>query len=232
MKPETWLESLNCAVEGILHAVKTQRHMRWHVLVCLAVLLLTPLLRVTALEFGLLCLAAAAVVAAELVNTALESSVDLACPHPDPRAGAAKDVAAGAVLVAAFAAAGVGWVVLFPRLRPGLDQALDAVAGAETVGLAVVVLVVLVLTVYLKARVGRGRPLHGGWPSGHAAAAFALASWLALYTRDVLVLILAGVLAAMVSHSRLLHRIHTPLEVIAGAVLGCIIALLLFWLMY
>ncbi len=216
MKPDTWLETLNCAVEGIVHAVRTQRHMRWHSLACLVLLLVTPALGVSAVEFALLCLAAAAVLGAELVNTAVEGAVDLACPQRDPRAGAAKDVAAGAVLVAAFTAAAVGWLVLFPRLRPGLEHALGEAARTGTVGLVAVVLAVLVLTVVLKGRVGHGRPLHGGWPSGHAAAAFALATWLALHTRDALVLLLGGALAGMVSHSRLLHRVHTPLEVIAG----------------
>ncbi|MDF1553436.1 MAG: diacylglycerol kinase [Deferrisomatales bacterium] len=232
MKPDTWLETLNCAVEGIIHAVRTQRHMRWHSLACLALVLVTPALGVSAMEFALLCLAAAAVLVAELVNTAVESAVDLACPHRDPRAGAAKDVAAGAVLVAAFAAAAVGWLVLFPRLRPGLEGALGETARTGTVGLVAVVLAVLVSTVVLKGRVGHGRPLHGGWPSGHAAVAFALATWLALYSRDALVLLLGGVLAAMVSHSRLLQRIHSPLEVVAGVLLGVGVALLSFWLVY
>jgi diacylglycerol kinase (ATP) len=232
MKPDTWLETLNCAVEGIVHAVRTQRHMRWHSLACLALLLATPALGVSAMEFALLCLAAAAVLVAELVNTAVEGAVDLACPGPDPLAGAAKDVAAGAVLVAAFAAAAVGWLVLFPRLRPGLEEALVDATRTGTVGLVALVLTVLVLTVYLKGRVGRGRPLHGGWPSGHAAAAFALATWLALDTGDALVLLLGGALAGMVSHSRLLHRIHTPLEVVAGALLGVAIALLSFWFVH
>lgn len=231
MKPDTWLEALNCAVEGILHAVRTQRHMRWHSLACLVLLVVTPALGVGAQEFALLCLAAALVLVAELVNTAAEGIVDLACPQPDPRAGAAKDVAAGAVLVAAFAAAAVGWLVLFPRVRSTLEGALAEASRAGTVGLVALVLTVLVLVVYLKGRGGRGRPLHGGWPSGHAAIAFTLATWLALHTRDALVLLLAGVLAGMVSHSRLLHRIHTPMEAAAGAVLGVFVALLSFWIL-
>ena len=230
MKPDTWLETLNCAVEGVIHAVRTQRHMRWHSLVCLGLLLAAPALGVGAVEFALLCLAAAAVLVAELVNTAVEGAVDLACPEQDPLAGAAKDVAAGAVLVAAFAAAAVGWVVLFPLVRPGLEGAVEASGRGEAVGPVALVLAVLVSTLVLKARVGRGRPLHGGWPSGHAAIACTLATWLALHTRDALVLLLAGALAAMVSHSRLLHRVHTPAEVAAGALLGVAVALLSFWL--
>ena len=64
MKPETWLETLNCAVEGVIHAVRTQRHMRWHSLACLGLLLAAPALGVGAVEFALLCLAGASLIIA------------------------------------------------------------------------------------------------------------------------------------------------------------------------
>jgi diacylglycerol kinase (ATP) len=232
MKPDGWLETLNCAVEGILHAVKTQRHMRWHALACLAVLLLAVRFSVTPSEFGLLCLAAALVIVAELANTAMESAVDLACSEYHPLARAAKDVAAGAVLVAAFAAAAVGWVVLFPKVGTEAAQVLSLVNGSEPVAIASILLIVLVLIVLLKAKVGRGRPLHGGMPSGHAAVSFTIATVLTLRTEDPIVGVLCGALAAMVSHSRLLHRIHTGAEVLAGVALGVVAGSILFWLIF
>lgn len=228
MKPETWLETLNCAVEGVLEAVRTQRHMRWHSVAALAVLILAPRLGVTPGEFALLCLAAGLVLAAELLNTAFESVVDIACPDFDPRARSAKDVAAGAVLVASFGAAAVGWVVLGPRLSR-LGAALPA-GPTGPMAAAAILLTVLVAVVLLKALLGRGSPLHGGFPSGHAAVSFAAATLLALHTRDWLVAALSCLLALMVSHSRLLLRIHSRGEVAAGAVLGTAIALGLHFL--
>jgi len=232
MKPDSWLETLNCAVEGILHAVKTQRHMRWHALASLLVLVLAPRFSVTPGEFALLCLAVALVLVAELINTAVEAAVDLACPEFHPLAGAAKDVAAGAVLVAAFAAAAVGWVVLYPKMGAVAAGTLGELNEREPVVLASSVLAVLVVIVLAKALTGRGRPLHGGLPSGHAAVSFALATTLALRTEDLTVAVLAGVLALMVSHSRLLQRIHTRGEVVSGAVLGGVLGAILFWLLH
>ena len=232
MKPDTWLETLNCAVEGLLHAVKTQRHMRWHAVACLAVVLLAPLLHVTPEEFALLCLAAALVVVGELFNTALENLVDLASPDFHPLAKAAKDVAAGAVLVAAFAAVAVGWVILFPKLGTAAAGVLEAVDRREPMGLAAVLLGVLVLVVLAKGIVGRGTPLHGGFPSGHAAVSFAIATLLTLRTRDATVAALSVVLALMVSHSRLLLRVHRRSEVAAGAALGALTAAILHWLLF
>ncbi|MBE0616748.1 MAG: diacylglycerol kinase [Proteobacteria bacterium] len=230
MKPETWLQTLNCAVEGILHGVRSQRHVRWHALACLAVLIVAPRLGTTPTEFALLCLAAALVLVAELVNTAVEAAVDLACPDFNPLAGAAKDVAAGAVLVAAFAAVAVGWVVLLPRVGADATGLLRDLNGREPVAVAASLLAVLVLIVVGKAVVGRGRPLHGGFPSGHAAVSFAVAAVLTLHTEDLAVGVLAGLLALMVSHSRLLLRIHSRAEVAAGAVLGGVVGSVLFWL--
>lgn len=235
MKPDTWLETLNCAIEGILQAVRSERHMRWHAGAALAVLVLAPRFGVTPAEFSLLCLAAALVLVAELANTALEAVVDLASPGFHPLARTAKDVAAGAVLVAAFAAAAVGWVVLFPRAEAPVAGALGAVAEARRAGavpVASTVLAVLVLVVLAKARLGRGRPLHGGFPSGHAAVSFALAAVLALRTRDPQVAVLSGLLALMVSHSRLLLRVHTRGEVAAGAALGLGAGCILYWLIF
>lgn len=228
-KPETWLETLNCAVEGVLEAVRTQRHMRWHTVAALVLLVLAPRFGVTPGEFALLCLAAGLVIVAELVNTAVEAAVDLASPEYDPLARAAKDVAAGAVLVAAFAAAAVGWVVLVPRLGP-MEPWLGPAGSRGPMVVASVLLAVLVVVVLLKAVAGRGRPLHGGFPSGHAAMSFAAATLLSLYSRDWVVAALAGLLALMVSHSRLLLRIHTRAEVVAGAVVGAAMAGLLYWL--
>ncbi len=230
MKPKHWLETLNCAVEGILEAVRGQRHMRWHAVAALLVLTLAPRFGVTPGEFALLCLAAAGVLVAELLNTAFETVVDLACPDYHPLARAAKDVAAGAVLVAAFGAVAVGWVVFGPRLAP-LVGGLPTAPGERTpMAAAATLLAVLVVVVLLKALLGRGRPLHGGFPSGHAAVAFAVATLLSLHTRDWVVTALSGALALMVSHSRLLLRIHSLAEVAAGAAVGAGLAGLFYWI--
>ncbi len=68
-------------------------------------------------EWIVLSLTIALVLVLEAVNTALEHAVTLASPGIDPRAKAAKDVAAAAVLVAAVASIGVGVLLFGPRLR-------------------------------------------------------------------------------------------------------------------
>lgn len=218
MKPTRFIDSINCAIEGILWTVKSQRHMRVHFLAAVAVLLVALLLRVSALDFVLLAFAVTLVLFAELINTALEVVVDLVSPQFHPLAKRAKDVAAGAVLVASIGAVVMGYMALSRYVIP----AAGGTKGSPAPGTLPVLsaLVVVILVVLLKALVGRGTPLHGGMPSGHAAVAFSIATSIALSTAGPVLSLLAVAMAAMVSHSRLLLGIHTLREVLAGALLG------------
>jgi undecaprenol kinase len=89
---------------------------RIHAVAALAVVVAAALLRVPPASWALLALAIALVLAAELLNTALEAVVDLVSPGDHPLAKQAKDVAAGAVLVASLGALAAGAFVLWERL--------------------------------------------------------------------------------------------------------------------
>ena len=133
----------------------------------------------TKLELCVLLLAITFVLVAELVNTAVEAAVDVASTSFDPMAKIAKDIAAGAVLVAALNAVAVGYLVFSgevatQRARASSRASSDAPAELTLVALAVTV----ILVIAVKAYTGRGTPLRGGLPSGHAAVAFA--GWMAV----------------------------------------------------
>jgi diacylglycerol kinase (ATP) len=230
LKPSGWLESVNCAIEGILWAARSQPHLRYHFLAAVAVLLLALFFRISTLEFILLAFTVTLVIFAELINTALEVLVDMVSPEFHPLARRAKDVAAGAVLVASVGAALIGYLALSRYLFPSIERGL-ALLGRPVGELAVVaVMVVTIAVVLLKALLGRGTPLHGGMPSGHAAVAFSVATSIALSRVAPVIIVLALVLAAMVSHSRLLLRIHTLREVLSGALLGTGVTFVLYLL--
>lgn len=114
-KPGFW-RSLNQAWRGMLYTWKTQGHFQFHSCAAIIVLSLAWWVEVSRLEWLLLILAIGSVMVAELMNTALEIVVDMVQPNFHPLAGMAKDVAAGAVLVAAIQAVAIGMVVFFPRL--------------------------------------------------------------------------------------------------------------------
>lgn len=105
-----------CALEGIEDAISTQRHLRIHLVVAGFVALFGLLLGLPYADLVLLLMAIALVVITELLNTAVELTVDLVSPAPHPIARRAKDIAAGAVLIAALVAAAVGLIILAPPL--------------------------------------------------------------------------------------------------------------------
>src|SRR3972149_5648541 len=109
-----WRKSANFAIEGILHGAKTQRHLRYHFFSAAFVLFLSYLLGISRIEFVIISLAVILVISAEMMNSAFEAIVDLLSPGYSEKARVVKDIAAGAVLVAAFGAAVLGYIILFP----------------------------------------------------------------------------------------------------------------------
>lgn len=226
VKPSRFIESVNCAIEGIFWATRTQKHMRRHFLSALVLLFAVLFLRVSALEFTLLAVSVSFVLFAELMNTAIEVVVDMVSPEYHPLAKIAKDVAAGGVLVAAIGAAVMGYLILSHYIFPIYKEALAMIGTPSEMGAVVALLAVVIVVVILKSISGRGTPLQGGLPSGHAAVAFSIATLVTLNTQDPLISILTIALAVMVSHSRLLLNIHTMREVVFGAIAGTGITLL------
>ena len=229
-KPSGFIGSVNCAIEGILWAAKTQRHMLVHLLAAIVALFLALLLELTLQEFALLALAITLVLFAELVNTAIELIVDLVSPDYHILARRAKDVAAGAVLVASIGALVLGYLAV-SRLLFGVEPDASQDLMYRTGNLAVLsVVVVIILVVLLKARVGRGRPLFGGMPSGHAGTAFSVATSVAFAEVGFLLILLAWGLAAVIAQSRVLLGVHSYKEVVAGSLLGVCVTFLFQYL--
>jgi len=112
----TFLRSLGFALAGIGFLFRTQRNAQIHAAAAALVVLAAWLLGVSALEWLALLAAITIVIVAEGLNTAVEAVVDLVSPDYHQRARHAKDVAAGAVLLAAVGAAGIGMLVFVPRM--------------------------------------------------------------------------------------------------------------------
>ena len=100
-----------CAFRGIRDALLMQRNMRIHIVFAVVALVLCWALRCTPVEWAVVIAMIGAVIAAEIINSALESVVDLCSPDYHELARRAKDMAAGAVLVLAIASVAVGAVI-------------------------------------------------------------------------------------------------------------------------
>jgi diacylglycerol kinase (ATP) len=231
LKSRTLLESFNYAVAGILYAIKTQRNIRLHFVVTVAVLTTSLVLKIDRIQFLILILTIAFVIVAEMINTAIEATIDLITKEYHPVAAIAKNVAAGAVLLAAVTAIIVGYLTFFPALDPMIPRVIRALQETP----AYLTLIALVFTVILviigKAIVKRGTPMQGGMPSGHAALSASAATVILMLAGNGLITVLALFLAFLVAESRIETKIHSWPEVLAGGLLGFLITVLIFQLM-
>lgn len=109
-KNRSFLARLGFALSGFAHAVRTERSLRTQLAALVAVLIALAILRPAALWWALILLASCAVIAAELINTAVERLADELHPEQHPGIRIAKDCAAAAVLAAVLGAIAVGLV--------------------------------------------------------------------------------------------------------------------------
>ena len=204
----------------MIWVLRTQRNMRIHFAIATVVLILAFAYDVSKLELVALLLAIAFVLTTEMINTAVEAATDIATTSFDPLAKLAKDLAAGAVLIASVNAVVVGYLVLADRLGEPTNDLLVRIRDAPLYLTVTALLVVMLLVIAVKAVTGRGTPMRGGLPSGHAALAFA--GWMAItfvtegYSHRALVSAIAFVLALLVAQTRVESGIHSTFEVAVG----------------
>jgi diacylglycerol kinase len=114
--PRKFIHSLKYARAGAEHALRTQRNIWIHSFVGLLVIGVAFGLRIGGVELALLILTIILVLTTEMLNTAIEEVVNLAQPEQHPLAALAKNVAAGAVLVAAIGSVIIGLIIFLPKL--------------------------------------------------------------------------------------------------------------------
>ena len=130
---------------------------------------------------------------------------------------------AGAVLIATVNAIAIGYLVFSGQIADRsarlLDQLRDAPAQLTLIALVLTIIVVIAT----KAYPGRGTPLRGGLPSGHAAVAFAgwmAATYIINDSHRFLISSLTFIMALLVAQTRVESGVHSALEVAYGGVLG------------
>ena len=222
------IKSANHAIEGILHAAKTQRHIRYHLYTAVIILITAFVLGVRGTNFVLLVILTTLVISIELINTAVEIITDILFKEYDPRAKAIKDTAAGAVLITAAGAVIIGYIMLFDPIRDFFYKGLIIAKRSEPDIAIVSLIVVLILVVIGKSFFGKGEPLRGGMPSGHSAVGFSMWIAVTLLTESFMASILVLIMAVSIAQSRVAVGIHRPREVVIGALLGIIVTFLLF----
>jgi diacylglycerol kinase (ATP) len=235
MKPRpSIIESFNFAIEGVVHVLRTQRNMRIHFVIAVAVLIIAAAVGVNKLELIALLLSITFVLVAEMINTAVEGTIDAATTSFDPMAKLAKDIASGAVLIASVNAVAVGYLVFAGKAADKSADVLDRLRDAPAQITVIALVVTVVIVIAMKAWTGTGTPLRGGLPSGHAAIAFA--AWMAATyivgdSHRFVVSALTFIMALLVAQTRVESGIHSTLEVASGGAIGALVTLSIFQLL-
>lgn len=225
MKPKNFFNSVNCACEGIIHALKTQRHMRIHFISALLVIFLGLYLNITITDFVIIAILINLVIVSELINTAFEITMDIFKKDFHISIKYVKDICAGAVLLSSVIAFFGGIFVFSKYIFKGISLRISE--GGLYLG-SISLLLVVITVILIKAYYRRGKPLRGGMPSGHSACAFSLWVSLVLVQENIFLLIISFILALIISLSRFYLGIHKKEEVLYGAFLGGGLTYLIF----
>lgn len=226
------IDSFNYAVSGIIISLKTEKSLRIHYIIGILVIGFSLFLDFSRIEFLILLFAVTLVIVSEMINTAIENSIDLFTKDYHPLAKLVKDVAAGAVLISSMNALVVGYLLFFDRLNPITNLVLFKIRRSEVHLTFVAIILVTFLTIGLKAKFFKGKGTHfqGGIVSGHSAISFCIATIISFVAEHVLITTLSFSLALLVAESRIEGKIHSILEVVYGAILGLSVGIIIFQL--
>lgn len=221
------LHSFIYAVEGIIYSVKTQRNMRIHYFVALVVLLMGFVVRLSTIELAVLFFTVSLVISMELINTAIESTIDLITDKYHPLAKIAKNVAAGAVLISSVNAVAVGYVLFFDKfdlltfLIIRTIQDIPTYLYISLLGVLLLLIIILKTTMYdLKAT--------KGLPSGQTTLAFSFVIAVLFLSQNLFLTLCSIAIALMIGQNRMSNNRHSFIEVLLGAGLGLLFGIIGF----
>lgn len=218
-----FIDSFGHAVDGIVYSIKSQRNMKIHMAAAFLALMGSLFLDMTRVELMMLFITIAFVFVCEMFNTAIEKAIDITTREFNPLAKISKDVAAGAVLISAFNALIIGYLLFINEVNPTAKRVIDRIIASPFHISVICIAFVTLLVLFIKYRLHSKNLLRGGMPSGHSAAAFSIVTIIWYLTDNMFVKVLVFALGTLVAQSRVEGKIHSILEAIVGAVFGVLV---------
>lgn len=228
VKNKNFITALHHSVDGIIKAFKTERNLRIDYFCAVCVLLAGIVLGLNKTEFVCLCLTVGFVIFSEMINSVAEYIVDLVTDKYDDRAKAAKDIAAGGVLISSSISVIVAYFLFADKLQNATTSVLNAIISSNTNILFTIIFMIVVLVIILKGLFGRGEEYAHSGPSLKIALAFGLTTYACIITRSFLVGIVCGILSLMIFGMKVTHTKARKINMIYSALLGIIIVLFVY----
>lgn len=232
-KNKNFIDAWKNAINGIIYATTTQSNIKKQLIIAVVVVIISLFFDLSKAEFLCFMFTIILIIFAEMVNTAIETVVDLYTDLYHPKAKIAKDVAAGGVVITTINAIIVAYFLFFDKLSNIGLQFIQNIANSP-VHLAfatIIITVIAILALIAAAMTNKHKVLNKEFvPSGHAALAFAANTIIWLSTDNIVILTLSLVLAILVSESRIESKTHKLSEVVFSACVAIILVLILYGL--
>jgi diacylglycerol kinase (ATP) len=230
----TLLESFDSAFKGLFYILKKERNFKIHTIVGFLVILFSLFYHIPFTEFLIILVFISLVMVSEIINTAIE----ILCGYIDEKENGVvktiKDLGAGSVLVSSIFAFIGGYLIFIKYFPPEFRNVFVNIASSPWYFTFFILIVVSFLTLILKFITEKKFNLAGGMPSIHTGIAFSIWTAISILTfKDYPVIsFLVLLLSIWVAQSRITKKIHKIEEVIVGGIIGIIITVLLFQILW
>ena len=233
-KNKTFFSATRNALNGIIHAFKTEKNLRLDYLAGVLVLLISMFFDFTKTELICLIITIGFVIFAEMINSTVEYIVNLVKTEYDLNAKAAKDIAAGGVLIASIISVIVAYLLFVDKIRQASTALLTAVLSSKSHMLVTILFVVTLLVVILKGVFSKDKDNNyvKAFPSARVTISFALSTYLFVITQNLLVGGVALALSLMVSSIKRENDKTTIVQVILSALLGILLVVSVYQLTF
>ena len=228
-KNKTFFTAMHHALDGVIRAFKTERNLRIDYIIGLFVLICSLFFDFTKTEFACLCLTIGFVIFAEMINSTVEYIVDLITDKYDDRAKAAKDIAAGGVLISSIVAVVVAFFLFADKIGMATTSVLSTIFSSNIYILFTIIFAVILLVVILKGFFGKGSSSYSAvYPSARVALAFGLTTYVYIITRSFLVGGVALILSVIIAQRRVENTKTRAIYMIISAIIGILVVLIIY----
>lgn len=230
-----FIDAIKNSLNGLIYAITTQSSIKKQLVIAVLVMILSLFFDFTTSEFLCLIFAVVLVIFSEMVNTAVETLVDLYTDIYHPKAKIAKDVGAGAVLLMSINSVIVAYFLFLRKIDISkigesiFFNIIKSPGDLAFTGITLTAIVIIGIIAYATTRKNKdGKKTF--IPSGQSALAGAILTAIGANTRNILIFVLSLILSLMILVNRVENKKKTWSEVIFGASMGFLIVLVVYGL--
>lgn len=231
LKNNGFIDAWKNAFNGIIYATTTQSNIKKQLIIAVIVVIISLFFNLNRAEFLCFLFTIVLIIFAEMVNTAIETVVDLYVDVYHPKAKIAKDVAAGGVVITTINAIIVAYFLFFDKIADvGLAFIKNVTSTPVHLTFSIMIITIIaILALIAYAKTNKHKGLNEKMvPSGHTAIAFAANTLIWLLTDNIVILMLSLIMAILLAESRIAAKEHKLSEIIFSACFATIMVLALY----